>query len=191
MKRKPGQHKQTPKTQKSTTKIQNHNYFARACRFLARILLFTGVLACIGIATISIIQAFRPTPSASESTPTTSPISPSSVADNISKSSAAISPIFNAFITIVIILAALLCLLYLAYRYNSYARSLIAWIGRKLKLPIHFVELMLPLLFWTITTILLIPIFPIATIPVIFAFILNEFLFLLAWLAYGCPNYVY
>ena len=168
---------------KKPQKIINRNYFARACRFLGRIMMFAGLLTCIGTAAVLILQSFQPphTSTPSASIPVSTPTSPASVDP--------VSVAFSAILTFVIILVAITCIIYLAYKYNSYARGFINWIARQTKLPIHFVELLIPLLCWTTTIIMLIPTFPLATVPLIFIFIFNEFFFLLGWIAYGCPIY--
>ena len=175
--------KKPTKATKKPAKIVNRNYFARGCRFLGRILLFAGIIACIGTASVLILQSFQPNKTSEPaSVPvSTTPTNPASTTPT--------SVAFNIIITLVIILCAIVALIYLAYKYNNYARSFINWISTKTKLPIHCVELIMPLLFWTTTVVMLIPTFPVATIPIIFTLILNEFLFILAWLAYGCPFY--
>ena len=172
------------KSAKKSHKIVNRNYFARACRLLGRLLLFASVISFVGIGTLSILQLFQ-SPSSAE--PVTAPVSPTTT-----ENPAPISPVavaFNFIVTAVIVFGAILGLCYLIYKYNDYARHFIAWVSRKAKAPVHFVELALPLFFWTGTIVMLLPTFPAITILFIFAFILNEFSFLFAWLAYGSPNY--
>ena len=176
------------KPQKALKKpLKNRNYFARACRFLARLMMFAGILSFVGTAAIMTYRIFNPTATFESSHVTTTvPVSPVT-----SSTDQAAAVAFATIINIVIIGAAILGVIYLAIKYNEYARNFIDWFARKTKFRIHYIELGIPAFFWTLTILMLVFTFPIATLPLIFTFILNEFLFVVAWLAYGTPIYVY
>ena len=181
--------KKTKKTKTTKKPIKNRNYFARACRFLARLLLFTSILSFIGTASIMTYRIFNPSATFSDSNITIT--SDYSYRKSIPGRDQATSVAFAIIVNIVIIGAAILGSIYLAVKYNGYARNLIDWISRKTKFPIHYIELGIPAIFWCLTILMLVFVFPLVTLPLIFAFILNEFLFIIAWLAYGTPTYVY
>ncbi len=177
--------KNTKKTSKKP--IKNRNYFARACRFLARLMLFASILSFIGTASIMVYRIFNPTATFESSSVVIT--TPASSAPSNPDQAAATA--FAIIIDIVIIGAAILGVIYLANKYNEYARTFIDWFAHKTKFPIHYIELGIPALFWSLTILMLVFVFPLVTLPLIFAFILNEFLFIIAWLAYGSPIYVY
>lgn len=182
--------KKTKKTKTTKKPVKNRNYFARACRFLARLLLFASILSFIGTASIMTYRIFNPSATFSSidtSTETQENHYRKLVPNRDQATAAALAIITN----IVIIGGAILGAIYLAFKYNDYARNLIDWISKKTKFPIHYLELGIPAIFWCLTILMLVFVFPLVTLPLIFAFILNEFLFIIAWLAYGSPIYVY
>lgn len=180
--------KKTKKTKTTKKPIKNRNYFARACRFFARLLLFMSILSFIGTASVLAYRCFNHFDTI-EVTPAAAPTHSNVYYPTNPDQATAVA--ISIIVNIVIIGAAIVGIIYLALKYNSYARNLIDWIADKTKFPIHFIELGIPALFWSLTILMLIFIFPIVTLPLIFTFILNEFLFIIAWLAYGSPNYVY
>ncbi len=91
--------------------------------------------------------------------------------------------------TIFAIALAVGLIIVIARMYNNSMRRLIGRIAKLLRIQIISAELLCTFIIWTIATVLLIFIFPILSIFSLFAFIINELLFVFAWGAYGQPNY--
>ena len=172
--------------------MKNTNYFGRICRFLGRVSLFAGFILCIGVGVLLIINPFLDNdPSTAQKIGST--ISGEAVSSGVSHSFAATffsdHQILSSIISIVILIAALVALTYLAKRYNAAVRTIIANIAKHLHAPIHMIELGLSLVIWSILIIMLYFSFPLATIFLIIPFILNELFFLFGWISYGLPDY--
>jgi hypothetical protein len=73
--------------------------------------------------------------------------------------------------------------------YNNSMRRFLVKFAKFLKIQIISAELLCTFIAWTISTVLLIFTFPFLSIFSLFAFIINELLFVFAWGAYGQPNY--
>ncbi|MBR5418873.1 hypothetical protein IK110_01320 [Candidatus Saccharibacteria bacterium] len=159
--------------------------FARCLRAGGRLLLLVGAVFGFGMIVVSIysliyhaqhpesvtekaivpIQAPAVTP-AEEGNPTTAIIT-----------------------TIVAVALALALIIVIARMYNNSMRRFIVKFAKFLKIQIISAELLCTFITWTVATILLIFTFPILSIFSLFAFIINELLFVFAWGAYGQPNY--
>lgn len=99
------------------------------------------------------------------------------------------NPVLIVVTTIFAILLAVGLLVVIARMYNNSMRRLIGRIAKLLRTQIISAELLCTFIVWTLATVLLIFIFPILSIFSLFAFIINELLFVFAWGAYGQPNY--
>ena len=172
--------------------MRNTNYFGRICRFLGRIGLFASFILCVGVGILLIANPFvsedalnnnRPDSSAAPAAPHHSGV-PYSLTANLAQ-----NQILSWFITAAIIAAAVIALIYLAYKYNATIRKVIANIAKRSNSPIHMIELGLTLITWSTLLIMLIFSFPLAATILIFPFILNELLFLFGWISYGMPDY--
>lgn len=173
--------------------MENTNYFGRLCRFLGRITLFAGFILGIGICALLIINPFVSEDGSStigNTAETATPVAPTPTEASQSFV-AAISQnqIVSWFITGAIITAAIIAVCYLAKKYNATIRTVIANIAKRLRSPIHMVELGLTLVIWSIVLIMLIFSFPLASTFLIFPYIFNVLFFLFGWISYGMPDY--
>ena len=171
--------------------MENTNYFGRICRFLGRITLFAGFILSIGICALLIINPFL----SKDSSKTIDNIADNTYTANSNVTSpsfiASISQnqIISWFITVAIIAAAIIAIYYLAKKYNTVIRTIIANIAKRTKSPIHMVELGLTLIIWSALLIMLIFSFPLASSILIFPCIFNILFFLFGWISYGMPDY--
>lgn len=171
--------------------MKNTNYFGRICRFLGRVNLFIGFILCVGVGTVLVLNPFvdnkkSVTDIISETTPS-QPIS-SGISATFSGNFVN-NQIIGWFITGAILAALVIALYYLAQKYNAVIRKIIANTAKKLKIPIHFVELSLTLIVWSVLLTMLLYAFPYATTFLIFPFIFNELFFLFGWISYGMTEY--
>lgn len=162
------------------------NYlFARILRASGRLLLFAGAIFAFGLTLISIYLFFYNLNHPEQT------VSPIKVTENVNVVTSL--PQNDIFLSIVITVSSvvLACfLLWLVARiYNRNMRSIIGRLARLFKAQIFTVEVVSALLVWTIATLLLVFTIPFLSIVTIFAFIINELLFIFAWGAYGQPNY--
>ena len=171
--------------------MKNTNYFGRICRFLGRVNLFIGFILCIGVGTVLVIN-----PMVDNKKSVTDIISETTPSEPISSGISATfsghfvnNQIIGWFITGAILAALIIALYYLAQKYNAVIRKIIANTAKKLKIPIHFVELSLTLIVWSALLTMLLYAFPYATTFLIFPFIFNELFFLFGWISYGMVEY--
>lgn len=73
--------------------------------------------------------------------------------------------------------------------YNSVIRKTIAKCAEYARMPIFLVELTLTLIFWMITILFMFQDLPIFSLYIFITLIVNELLFIFAWLSYGRPAY--
>ena len=174
--------------------MKNTNYFGRACRFLGRISLFVSFILCVGIGglLLSTIVSGKPLiDNAPNQSPTPAPTtsSPSRVS-HTSITTFLQNPILSWVITTAIIAITIIAFIYLAYKYNTAIRKLIASVAKLANIPIHILELILTLIIWSSTLVMLFFCFPVVTTILIIPFIINELLFIFGWVSYGMPDYI-
>jgi hypothetical protein len=99
------------------------------------------------------------------------------------------NPTLTVITTIVAIALALALIYVIARMYNNSMRRFLVKFAKFLKIQIISAELLCTFIAWTIATVLLIFTFPVLSVFSLFAFIINELLFVFAWGAYGQPNY--
>lgn len=159
---------------------------ARALRALGRMALFTGSILSLGlvIAQIYVIIYRFQHPEQKVLIPKT--IVPQEVAGTaLSNPNPFVTGmVILASVSIVVILVALIVKIY-----NGHMRNIISRAARLFHAKILTVEIVSTLIAWTIATLLLAITIPPASIVSIFAFIINELLFIFAWGAYGQPDY--
>jgi hypothetical protein len=164
--------------------MKNH-LFARIMRASGRLLLFVGIIFSLGLALYKVysIIYFTNHPDA--------PRGPLIPTQNAATGAALDQPV--SYVTVLIGIAAtvlaVLLLYIVATVYNRNIRGLIGRLARLFHAQIFTVEIVTTLITWTIATLLLAFIIPLLSIITIFAFIINELLFIFAWGAYGQPNY--
>ncbi len=172
--------------------MKNTNYFGRICRFLGRMSLFAGFILCIGVGALLIINPFLDKDPSTAKT-IGSALSGESMSSGVSQSFAATffseHHILSAVISIVVTIAAVAAIFYLAKRYNATMRKIIANLAKRAHTSIHMMEMGLSLVIWSILIIMLYFSFPYATVFLIFPFIFNELFFLFGWISYGLPEY--
>jgi hypothetical protein len=164
--------------------MKNH-LFARIMRASGRLLLFVGAVFGFGLTFITIYYYFyRLNHPEMASTPAKihdNPITGVTLEQS--------DPFMTIAITIASVTLALILLWIIAKIYNRHMRSVIARLARLFHAQIFTVEIVSTLIVWTICTLYLVFTYPFLSIVTIFAFIINEFLFIFAWGAYGQPNY--
>lgn len=157
---------------------------ARSMRAGGRLLLLVGAIFGFGMIIVSIYSLiYRAQHPEAAQTPVT-PIPAPSV-NHPTES----NPVATIITTIVAVTLALALIIVIARMYNNSMRNVIAKIAKILKIKIISTELLCTFVTWTVATILLIFVFPILSIFSLFAFIINELLFVFAWGAYGQPDY--
>ena len=158
---------------------------ARTLRASGRLFLFAGATLSLGLTLINIYIYFYKLFNPDEV------ITPVSLTEN-SSSGAALTQ-SDPFITIVICVSSIVLACFLIWLiariYNRNMRFFIVKLAHLFKAQIFTTEIISTLLVWTITTLLLAFTVPLLSIVSIFAFIINELLFIFAWGAYGQPNY--
>lgn len=157
---------------------------ARSMRAGGRLLLLVGAIFGFGMIIVSIYsliyRAQHPEAPQAPVTPVPAP-SVSQPAES--------NPVTTIITTIVAVALALALIIVIARMYNNSMRNVIAKIAKLLKIKIISTELLCTFVTWTVATVLLIFVFPIISIFSLFAFIINELLFVFAWGAYGQPDY--
>ena len=163
--------------------------FARILRASGRLMLFVGAALGFGLTFVHIYLFFyninhpehvtQPIIITDETTTTTTA---STAAESAGAVATVASNIF--FILIAVVLVAIII-----HIYNNHMRSLIRRLAKLFNVEIFTVEIASTIIAWTITTLLSIWLIPQASLVAIFAFIINELLFIFAWAAYGQPDY--
>jgi len=159
--------------------------FARILRASGRLLLFVGAALGFGLTFVEIylffFNLFNPEKTSQliviingENVPSTT--------DN-----GEFFPTFAA--TTACVLGVIILLGIIAVLYNKYMRRIITKVAHLFRAQIFTVEIVATLIAWTVTTLLLACTIPMVSIVAIFAFLINELLFIFAWGAYGQPNY--
>lgn len=161
------------------------NLLARTLRASGRLLLFVGAalgfgLACVFIY-IYIYNLLNP-----EANVAVHPLYNQTSIANIAEQT---DVVMTVLLSIGAAVIALICLGVVAKIYNNHMRRLIARIARLCHAQIFTVEIVGTLISWTLATLCMAIAVPYASILTIFAFIINELLFIFAWGAYGQPNY--
>ena len=167
--------------------MENTNYLGRICRFFGRITLFVGFAISIGTGTLLAINPFvsaNITRTAARTPSTQNNLAPRGVYSFLSQ-----NQILGWLVAAVIITTTLIAFYYLCQRYNNSIRNIIINISKHTKMPIHMIELGLPLIVWSVAILMLIFSFPPAATVFIFTFIFNELFFLFGWISYGMPDY--
>lgn len=164
--------------------MKNH-LFARIMRASGRLLLFVGAIFGFGLTFVSaysfIYRINHPevhyAPIKIQDTPITGVIPEQS------------DPFIAIALTIAIVALVIVLFWIIAKIYNNHMRSIIARIARLFHAQIFTVEVVATLIVWTVCTLYLIFTIPFLSIVTIFAFLINELLFIFAWGAYGQPDY--
>lgn len=164
--------------------MKNH-LFARIMRASGRLLLFVGAVFGFGLTFMVIYQFFyklnNPGSNVSPIHIIAGPETKNIIAD--------FNPYMAVATTVISVLLAGFLLWVIAKIYNRNMRSIIARLARLFHAQIFTVEVVSTLIVWTICTLYLVFTIPFLSIVTIFAFIINELLFIFAWGAYGQPNY--
>ena len=156
-------------------------------RATGRLLLFIGAMFSIGLVAINLYIAFYSLANPGKTPPliasyTTTPTNTQNILSNNDTPT-------NILIVAISSLISLALIAIIIKIYNHHMRSIIARLARLLHIQIFSTEILSTMLAWTISTLLLAVLAPAASILSIFAFIINELLFIFAWGAYGQPNY--
>lgn len=160
---------------------RRRNLFPKACRLLARLLLFVGLIVLAGNMALVLSECFSPSPDLPSSTPP-SLIPPDSSGESVFRTS--------YLIWLIIILGLFIVGFIISIRqFNNFARKLIDKIAHIFTLPIFATEIVLTILIWGGGTALLLIIYPLFAIFAALAMLINLVLFALAWLAYRRPQY--
>ena len=164
--------------------MKNH-LFARIMRASGRLLLFVGAIFGFGLTFMTIYQYFYRL-----NHPDQPPVIVHAIQGVNSGTVFDIpNPYLVAAITAGSIVLAGILIYIIAKIYNRNMRSIIARLARLFHAQIFTVELVSTGIVWTIATLFLVFTIPFLSIATIFAFIINELLFIFAWGAYGQPNY--
>ena len=157
---------------------------ARCLRAGGRLLLLVGAVFGFGMIIVSVYSLIYHAqhPEIAEYTPVT-PVAAPEVKPTDS------NPVLTVITTIFAVLLALALVVVIARMYNNSMRRFLVKFAKFLKIQIISAELLCTFIAWTIATVLLIFTFPFLSIFSLFAFIINELLFVFAWGAYGQPNY--
>lgn len=167
------------------------NLFARICRTLGRFLLALGTVFCIAEAAIALSPILLPSESNNPSTggnPSSNNsfiLAPEPGVIEHSNLDLAALGVLGAVIGIAIIIIFALVM----RSYNGSIRRIIAKTANFCHLQIHTTELILATLAWLIVTIGVFLTTPLNAILVLPVLIINDLLFVFAWVAYGCPEY--
>ncbi|MBR3323179.1 hypothetical protein IKG13_03930 [Candidatus Saccharibacteria bacterium] len=164
--------------------MKNH-LFARIMRASGRLLLFVGAVFGFGLTFLAAYQVIHRLIHPGET------FAPLRITETATTGAAVEqgNPYMTIAITIGSVILALFLLGVIARIYNRSMRNIIAKLARLFHAQIFTVEIVSTGIVWTICTLLLVFTIPFLSIITIFAFIVNELLFILAWGAYGQPNY--
>lgn len=164
--------------------MKNH-LFARIMRASGRLLLFVGAVFGFGLTFSAIYQFIYRLNHPGEA------IAPLRIIETATSGAAVEqgNPYLTIAITVGSVILALFLLSVIARIYNRNMRDIIAKLARLFHAQIFTVEIVSTGIVWTVCTLLLVFTIPFLSIVTIFAFIVNELLFILAWGAYGQPNY--
>lgn len=164
--------------------MKNH-LFARIMRASGRLLLFVGAVFGFGLTFLAAYQFIHRLSHPGET------VAPLRIIETAT-TGAAINQ-GNPYLTIAVAIGSVILALFLlgvvAKIYNHHMRSIIARLARLFHAQIFTIEIVSTGFVWTIATLFLVFTIPFLSIITIFAFIVNELLFILAWGAYGQPNY--
>lgn len=164
--------------------MKNH-LFARIMRASGRLLLFVGAIFGFGLTFVSIYSFIdhlnHPEVHNAPVRMYDMPITGVALEQS--------DPFATIAITIASITLALILLWIIAKIYNKHMRNIIARLARLFHAQIFTVEIVSTLIVWTVATLYLVFTIPFLSIVTIFAFLINELLFIFAWGAYGQPNY--
>ena len=157
---------------------------ARCLRAGGRLLLLVGTIFGFGMIIVAVYSLIYRAqhPETVVDTPVT-PISAPEVSTTND------NPVVVAITTVFAILLAIGLLVVIARMYNNSMRRFLVKFAKFLKIQIISAELLCTFIAWTVATVLLIFTFPLLSIFALFAFIINELLFVFAWGAYGQPDY--
>ncbi len=160
--------------------------FARLLRAGGRLLLFVGTILSIGIVLVQsyifLHHLFNP------NEPQKTVESIVQVTESASAGTYEVTPVRVIAIIACFAIVILLFIL-IAKIYNNHIRSIIERLAHLFHAKIFTVEIMSTLIVWTIATTYFLITLPEASVAMVLALIINELLFVLAWGAYGQPDY--
>ena len=172
-------------------KSKDNHYFARICRTLGRFFMCAGAILALGLIILGILRATQPTIN-SQFNESFRVINNSSVTDLPTVTVNGTPHGFNlgaAMLAIAISIGIVLFFAQALKSYNSAIRKTIAKCAEYARMPIFLVELTLTLIFWMITILFMFQDLPIFSLYIFITLIVNELLFIFAWLSYGRPAY--
>ena len=159
--------------------------FARLLRASGRLLLFTGAIISFGLVLINIYLYFRQLFNPTEAKQTIITITG---ADKVATAAAEMTPTRVVAIIACFVVVILLFVL-IAKIYNNHIRRIIERTAHLFHAKIFTVEIVSTLIVWTIATLFFLITVPDISVATVFALIINELLFVIAWGAYGQPDY--
>ncbi len=166
-----------------------NNLFARVLRASGRLLLFVGAVFDLGLIALAIYAIIYRINHPSETIPDIFGVVPAQTASGEATPGVNLNPALNIAITIGAIILTLALIIIAARIYNNSLRKYIAKLAKFFHITIFGAEIVFSLIVWTLATIILLFIFPAASVVTIFALIITELCFIFAWTAYGQPNY--
>ena len=172
-------------------KSNNKHYFARVCRTLARFAMCAGAILALGLIILGILRATQPEINA-QLTESYRMINNSTAEELPTITVNGTSHGFNlgaAMLAVAISIGIVLFFAQALKSYNSAIRKTIAKCAELARLPIFIVELALTLIFWVITILFMFQDLPVFSLYIFITLIVNELLFIFAWLSYGRPAY--
>ena len=172
-------------------KSKDNHYFARICRTLGRFFMCAGAILALGLIILGILRATQPTIN-SQFNESFRVINNSSATDLPTVTVNGTPHGFNlgaAMLAIAISIGIVLLFAQALKSYNSAIRKIIAKCAEYARMPIFLVELTLTLIFWMITILFMFQDLPIFSLYIFITLIVNELLFIFAWLSYGRPAY--
>ena len=176
---------------KKRKQSKDKHYFARTCRSLGRFVMCAGAILALGLIILGILRATQPTLN-SQLNESFRTINNSTATDlptiTVNRSSHGFN-LGAAMLAIAISIGIVLFFAQALKSYNSAIRKTIAKCAEYARMPIFLVELTLTLIFWMITLLFMFQDLPIFSLYIFITLIINELLFIFAWLSYGRPAY--
>lgn len=150
-----------------------------------------GAILALGLIILAVLRATQPTIN-SQLNESFHVINNSSASELPTITANGASRGFNLGATMLAIAISIGIILFFAQAlksYNSAIRKTIAKCAEYVRMPIFLVELTLTLIFWMITILFMFQDLPIFSLYIFITLIVNELLFIFAWLSYGRPAY--
>ncbi len=171
-------------------KTADKHYFARICRTLGRFSMCAGAILALGMIILGILRATQPAIN-TQLSESYRAINNSSVDSlpSVTNNHASGFNLGAAMLAIAVSAGIILFFAQALKSYNSSIRKAIAKVAELAHLPIFIVELALTLIFWVITILFMFQDLPVFSLYIFITFIINELLFIFAWLSYGRPVY--